>query len=77
MTVKRQQMNVRLNPDLIAAADADRATLGLSRDRYVESVLTAHLTGKQAAEPDPAAALAEAAALAARIRGDAPVPVNL
>lgn len=71
MTPKRQQMNVRLDPELIAAADADRATLSLSRDRYVEAVLTAHLYGPPTQpEPDPAAALAEAAQLAARISGN-------
>jgi hypothetical protein len=77
MGAKRQQMNVRLNPDLIAAGDAERNALGLSRDKYVEMLYTDRLARRQDPEPDPAAALAEAEALAARIRGDSPVPVNL
>jgi phage/plasmid primase-like uncharacterized protein len=73
VTVKRAQMNVRLDPQLIAAADDDRSTIGekgVSRDTYVAQALTFYRTHRATPpEPDPAAALAEAAQLAARISG--------
>lgn len=62
MATARRQMNVRLPPALINRADEKRATLGLSRDRYVEQLLEADLTDPEAAD--------EAAELLARIRGD-------
>jgi hypothetical protein len=64
----RRQCNVRLPPALIEAADRRRATLGLSRDRYVEQLIEADTT---APAPDPTPEdLAELEELAARLRGE-------
>jgi predicted DNA binding CopG/RHH family protein len=52
MTSARRQMNVRLPPPLIVRADAKRASMGLSRDRYIEQVLEADLADELAAEAD-------------------------
>lgn len=65
-----RQYNVRLDEDLIARIEADRATLGLSQSRYVEHLAEAHLTATTDDPPEPTdTQLAEAAELAARIRG--------
>lgn len=67
MAAKRQQMNVRLDPTVIADADLDRATIGekgISRDTYVADALTFYRRHRVAVE------LSEAAQLAARIRGE-------
>lgn len=67
MAQKRAQMNVRLDPTVIADADLDRATIGekgISRDAYVAAALAFYRRHRATVE------LAEAAQLAARIRGD-------
>lgn len=72
MAAKRQQMNVRLDPTVIADADLDRSTIGekgISRDAYVAAALTFYRRHRTAVE------LSEAAQLAARIRGDTPTTV--
>lgn len=61
----RKQCNVRLPPAMIRRADEKRAQLGLSRDRYIEQLIAADTTPEPTAEE-----LAEAEALAARIRGE-------
>jgi len=60
----RRQCNVRLPPTVIERADEKRAQLGLSRDRYIEQLIEADTAPEPTAEE-----LAEAAELAARIRG--------
>jgi len=77
-TTARRQCNVRLPPTVIEAADARRATLGLSRDRYIEQLIEADTQTTTPPAPDPAPettldAEAEAALLLAQIRGDHPV----
>lgn len=78
MAQKRAQMNVRLDPTVIADADLDRSMIGpkgISRDAYVAEALTFYRQHRTA-EVVTTGELTEAAALAARIRGDAPTPAS-
>jgi hypothetical protein len=65
-----RQYNVRIDEDLIARIEHDRKALGLSQSRYVEHLAETHLAAADTDLPEPTdTQLAEAAELAARIRG--------